>query len=96
MVGFFCSVMWSIIISLALNSLAEHHGSFTGILCTAVLGGAVVPLIIGFIGDLAGLRTGLMFLYVTFGYVLCMGFWARPLIVNKTIEYGRQKRELSA
>jgi fucose permease len=96
MVGFFCSVMWSIIISLALNSLTEHHGSFTGILCTAVLGGAVVPLIIGFLGDLAGLRTGLLFLYVTFGYVLCMGFWARPLISNKTIGTGRKKSVLPA
>jgi fucose permease len=96
MVGFFCSVMWSIIISLALNSITEHHGSFTGILCTAVLGGAVVPLIIGFIGDLAGLRTGLFFLYVTFGYVLCMGFWARPLISNKTIGHGKQKSALPA
>jgi fucose permease len=92
MVGFFCSVMWSIVISLALNSLTEHHGSFSGILCTAVLGGAVVPLVIGAVGDFAGLRTGMMLLYVTFGYVLGMGFWARPLIGNKTISCGRQKR----
>ena len=28
MVGFFISVMWSIIVSLALNSVATHHGSF--------------------------------------------------------------------
>jgi fucose permease len=34
-VGFFASVMWPIIFSLALNSLAEHHGSFSGILVPA-------------------------------------------------------------
>ena len=84
-VGFFCSVMWSIVISLALNSLAQHHGSFTGILCTAIVGGAVVPLIIGSVGDLAGLRTDMMFLYLTSAYVLCIGLWAQPFIRNKTI-----------
>ncbi len=31
-VGFFASVMYPIIFSLALNSVNEHHGSFSGIL----------------------------------------------------------------
>jgi len=91
MVGFFCSVMWSIVISLALNSVAEHHGSFTGILCTAIVGGAIVPLAIGFIGDLTSLRGGLTVLYAMFGYVLCIGFWARPLIANKTVALRKQR-----
>jgi fucose permease len=49
------------------------------------MGGAVVPVIIGRIGDLAGLRAGVAFLYVTFGCVLSVGFWARPIITNATI-----------
>jgi MFS transporter, FHS family, L-fucose permease len=81
-VGLFASVMWPIVISLALNSVAEHHGSFSGILSTAIVGGAVVPVIIGGIGDRRGLRTGVAFLYVTFGFVLSVGFWAKPLISN--------------
>jgi fucose permease len=82
--GFFASIMWPTVISLALNSVAEHHGTFAGILCTGIVGGAVVPLIIGRLGDLAGLRVGMMFLYVTFGCVLSVGLWARPLIANAT------------
>ena len=84
-IGLFASVMWPIVISLALNSVAEHHGSFSGILSTAIVGGAVVPVIIGGIGDHVGLRAGLAFLYVTFGFVLSVGFWAKPLISNATI-----------
>ncbi len=84
-VGLFISVMWSIIFSLALNSLDKHHGSFSGILCTAIVGGAVVPLAIGWLGDLAGLRFGMLFLYVTLGYIFSIGFWAKPLIKNRTI-----------
>jgi len=84
-VGFFASVMWSVIFSLALNSVAKHHGSFSGILCTAIVGGAIVPLIIGFLGDLFGLRFGMTFLYISLGYILSIGFWAKPLITNATI-----------
>jgi MFS transporter, FHS family, L-fucose permease len=84
-IGFFASVMWPIIMSLALNSLRHSHGAFAGILCTAIIGGAIVPLWIGQIGDHFGLRAGLLLLYLTFGWVLTVGFWARPLVRNQTI-----------
>lgn len=77
--------MWPVVFSLALNSLEAHHGAFSGILVTAIAGGAVVPLIIGALGDVLGLRGGLCFLYLTLGYILSISFWARPLIANKTI-----------
>jgi fucose permease len=84
--------MWPIIISLALNSVAEHHGSFAGILGTAMgIGGAVVPLIVGRIGDYAGLRSGMAFLYLIYGIVLSIGFWAKPLISNETMNLRKSK-----
>lgn|SRR5579862_505292 len=84
-IGLFASVMWPILVSLALNSVAEHHGSFAGILSTGIMGGAVVPLIIGRIADHFGLRVGIAFLYVTFGCVLTVGFWAAPIISNAIV-----------
>jgi len=83
--GFCASVMWPIVISLALNSVAEYHGPFAGILCAGIMGGAIVPLIIGRLGDAFGLRAGMSFLYLTFGWVLCVSFWAKPLITNVTL-----------
>lgn len=85
-IGLFASVMWPILVSLALNSVSEHHGPFAGILSTGIMGGAVVPLIIGRIGDHIGLRAGVAFLYLTFGCVLSVGFWAKPLITNATVD----------
>jgi fucose permease len=84
-IGFFASVMYPVIFSLALNSVSEHHGSFSGILVTGIIGGAIVPLIIGWLGDRFGLRSGLLFLYLTLGFILTIGFWAKPIIKNKTI-----------
>ncbi len=92
-IGLFASVMWPIVVSLALNSVAEYHGSFSGILSTAIIGGAIVPVIIGRIGDYAGLRNGMAFLYVTFGFILSVGFWAKPLIVNATIRLQKASTE---
>ena len=91
-VGFLLSVMFSIIFSLALNSETKYHGAFSGILCTGILGGALVPLIIGWWGDRYGLRAAMLFLFVTLGYILSISFWAKPLSNNKTIglEYWRK------
>ncbi|GGF46243.1 MFS transporter [Echinicola rosea] len=83
--GFFASVMWSVIVSLALNSVPRHHGTFSGLLCTGIVGGAVVPLIIGGLAELIGLRLAMLFLLVTLGYVLSIGIWAKPLVKNATV-----------
>ncbi len=91
LVGFFASVMWSVIFSLALNSVRTHHGAFSGILCTGIAGGAIVPFIVGWLGNMLGLRFGMTFLYLTLGYILSIGFWARPLITNETIRIGKKK-----
>ena len=91
LVGFFAAVMYPIIFSLALNSVEEHHGSFSGILVSGIIGGAVVPLIVGGLGDTFGLRNGMVFLYVPMGFILSTGFWAKPLIRNVTIQFGTKE-----
>jgi fucose permease len=85
MVGFFASVMWSIVFSLALNSMKAHHGSVAGILCTGIVGGAIAPFIVGWLGDIFGLQGGMFFNYITLAYIFSIGIWANPLVKNKTI-----------
>lgn len=87
MVGFSASVMWSIILSLALNSVKHHHGALSGILVTGIIGGALLPLAIGAIGDVVGLRAGLLILYFSLGYIFAIGFWSKPLVANKTLNF---------
>jgi len=92
MVGFFASVMWSVIFSLALNSLPNNHGAFSGILCSGIIGGAVVPLIVGILGDAIGLKGGMAFVFITLTYILSISFWAKPLIKNKTISFKTKEK----
>ena len=82
--GFTISVMYPIIFSLGLNSIPSHHGTFAGIMCTGILGGAIVPLVIGGIAQLTGLRVAMFFIYITLAYILGISIWARPLVSNAT------------
>lgn len=86
LVGFFASVIYPIIFSLALNSVTEHHGSFAGIIVTGIVGGAIFPFVIGGIGDIWGLKTGMLLLFLSLGYIFCIGFWAKPLVSNKRVK----------
>lgn len=92
--GFALSVMWSIIFALALNSVAEHHGSFTGILCTGILGGALIPLAIGWLGDHVGLKQAMFLILATLTYIISISFWARPLTRNETV-WDRRTTEIA-
>lgn len=85
LLGFTISVMWSIILSLGLNSLKAHHGSFSGILITGIVGGAILPLIIGWIAELINLRLSMTLLILPVLYILSISFWAKPFIKNETL-----------
>lgn len=91
LIGFFVSVMWSIIFSLALNSVKQNHGALSGILCTGIAGGAIFPFIVGWIGEMLTLKVGLFFLILPLTFVLSIGFWSNPIINNKTIKLKKQK-----
>jgi fucose permease len=85
------SVMYPIIISLALNSVDRHHGAFAGILMTGIMGGAVVQVLIGGLADLSTLKVAMMVNFVTLGYIFSISIWAKPLIRNKVIKWGRRR-----
>ena len=84
-VGFSISMMYSIVFSLGMNTAPSNHGSFAGILCSSIVGGAIGPLIISTLSDLFSLRVGMCFIFLTVGYMTFLGFWSKPLVNNKTI-----------
>jgi fucose permease len=84
-IGFAISMMYSIVFSLALNSVAENHGSFAGILCSAIVGGAVGPLVVGFVASHTSLRAAMLLVALFIVYITFIGFRARPLVDNKTV-----------
>ena len=84
-IGFCISMMYSIVFSLALNTVTQNHGSFAGILCSGIVGGAGGPLLVSLVSDATSLRTGMLLILVFMGYITFIGFWAHPLVNNKTV-----------
>ena len=84
-IGFSISMMYSIVFSLALNTVAQNHGSFAGILCSGIVGGAGGPLLVSLVSDATSLRTGMLLILIFMGYITFIGFWAHPLVNNKTV-----------
>lgn len=71
LVGLCNSIMFPTIFSLALNGLGKHTSQGSGILCLAIVGGAIVPLIQGMLADAVGIQLAfflpiLCYLYIAF------------------------------
>jgi FHS family L-fucose permease-like MFS transporter len=71
LVGLCNSIMFPTIFSLAINGLGKHTSQGSGILCLAIVGGAIIPLIQGFLVDSVGIQQALLlpvFCYVFIAY----------------------------
>jgi len=68
-VGLCNSIMFPTIFSLALTGLGEHTGQGSGILCMAIVGGAVVPVLQGMLADQFGIQWALIVPTVCYGYI---------------------------
>lgn len=76
-VGLFNSIMFPTIFSLACEGLGERAAEGSGLICMAIVGGAIVPLLTGHAADAVGLKMALMVPVVCYALILCFGVFAR-------------------
>jgi FHS family L-fucose permease-like MFS transporter len=75
-VGLFNSIMFPTIFSLALNGLGTSAAQGSGLLCLAIVGGALLPLIQGMLADSVGLQISFvlpMLCYIFIAYYGLIG-----------------------
>jgi len=72
-VGFFNSIMFPTIFTLAIKGLGQSMGQASGILCMAVVGGAVVPLAQGLLADRYGIRLAFVLPVLCYAYIAFYG-----------------------
>lgn len=72
-VGLCNSVMFPTIFSMALNKLGGLTGQGSGLLCMAIVGGAIVPFAQGFLADSIGLRWSFFLPAACYGFILYFG-----------------------
>ena len=73
--GLFHSVMWPLVFNLGLQELGPHTKAASGIINLGVVGGATLPLLMGFIVDSPALGVGyavaMMFIYYVYVFWFC-------------------------
>lgn len=72
-VGLFNSVMWPCIFPLSLNGLGKYTSQGSGILVMMVVGGALVPLLQGFLADVIGYQFSFVIVLFCYAYLLFFG-----------------------
>ena len=76
-IGLCNSIMFPTIISLSLEGLGERVPQASSLLCLAIVGGAVIPLIAGKVADLASPSTSLFVPVVSYVWIAVFGLMCR-------------------
>jgi FHS family L-fucose permease-like MFS transporter len=72
-IGLFNSIMFPTIFSLALHGLGKHTSQGSGILCLAIVGGAIIPLIQGALADKVGIHLAFLMPIICYIYIAYYG-----------------------
>lgn len=76
-IGLFNSIMFPTIFSLASEGLGPRAAEGSGIICVAIVGGAVVPLLTGNTADHIGLKAAMFVPAICYAGILAFGLYAR-------------------
>jgi len=82
-VGLCNSIMFPTIFSLAINGLGQHARQGSGILCTAIVGGAILPLIQGVFADQVGIQNAFIIPALCYAYIVFYGYSGHRLLEHR-------------
>jgi FHS family L-fucose permease-like MFS transporter len=72
-VGLFNSIMFPTIFTLTLEGLGDLKAQASGLLCMAIVGGAIIPFVFGGLIDSFGFKTAFILTMLCYGYILYYG-----------------------
>jgi FHS family L-fucose permease-like MFS transporter len=79
-IGLFNSIMFPTIFTLASEGLGRRAADGSGVICMAIVGGAILPPLAGWVSDVTSLRTALIVPAVAYALILLFGLFAtRPV-----------------
>jgi FHS family L-fucose permease-like MFS transporter len=73
-VGLFNSIMFPTIFTLAIDGIGHLKPKASGLLCTAIVGGAIIPPLFGFLTDYIAFKNALLLIIVCYSYIVWFGF----------------------
>jgi FHS family L-fucose permease-like MFS transporter len=79
-VGLFNSIMFPTIFSLALHGLGQHTEQGSGILCAAIVGGAILPVVQGLCADVIGIQHAFFIPLLCYCYIAYYGWFVHNTV----------------
>lgn len=76
-IGLCNSIMFPTIFSLASEGLGKRAAEGSGVICVAIVGGAVIPPLTGHVADLVGLKLALAVPALCYAVILAFGLYCR-------------------
>jgi FHS family L-fucose permease-like MFS transporter len=73
-IGLFTSIGWSNIFSLALDGMGVYKSQVSSLLVMAVVGGAILPVILGRVADVWNLQHSFIVPLIAYAYVAFYGW----------------------
>ena len=83
--GLFNSIMWSNIFTLAIKDLGKYTTQGSSLLVMMIVGGAIVPLLMGFAADTIGIKMAFLIPILPYAYLSFYGFSGSKVVQPKTI-----------
>ena len=80
LVGLCNSIMFPTIFSLAINQLKQHTSQGSGLLCLAIVGGAIVPLLQGVLADQLGVQLSFALPVICYLYIAYYGAFGSRVV----------------
>jgi FHS family L-fucose permease-like MFS transporter len=82
LVGLFNSIMFPTIFSLALTGVGKCTSQGSGLLCLAIVGGAILPLIQGVLADFLSVQLSFFFPIICYCFIAYYAFFGSKLRTN--------------
>ena len=85
-VGLFNSIMFPTIFALAVEGMGDRTPQASGIICLAIVGGAIVPLTTGVVADHVGLKLALLVPALCYVWIAFYGRFAAANPIHHVAE----------
>lgn len=82
-VGLFNSIMFPTIFTISLTGLGEYKPQASGVLCTAIVGGAIMPPLYGYLTDMFDFKPALLLMVLCYLYIFFFAKKSTDLIAKQ-------------
>ncbi len=85
--GLCCSVLWPCIFSLGISGLGKYTAQGSAFLIAMIMGGAVVPVLQGYVADKIGIKESYFVAIICFAYLAWYGIKVRKVLQAQGLDF---------